>query len=154
MSQVNVFIIHLYNKYYSNLINRMQSNRKVKLLIFRSEVTKAVYAWNGDQVITIVGVRLRPVGHIMHGIPGRALRMAYRRGAKTFKVGDATYTVLNDELSIIGKLSELKRYNTITASGFEGSGDAWTELDEDDNGELVKWEDIKQILDSCLPAEK
>jgi len=49
--------------------------------------------------------------------------------------------------AVISRLSALKRYETSTGSGWEGSGAVWTELDEDKDGELVKFEDIQIIID-------
>lgn len=66
----------------------------MKILIFKSQSTKAVYSWNGKEVVTIVGAERRPVGKIMNGIPNAILETAYKAKAKTFNVGDATYSIL------------------------------------------------------------
>lgn len=66
----------------------------MKLLIFKSETTKAVYSWNGKEVVTIVGAERRPVGRIMKGIPNDILEKAHKSKAKKFKVGEADYSIL------------------------------------------------------------
>ncbi len=66
----------------------------MKLLIFKSETTKAIYSWNGEQVVTIIGSTGRPVGKIMKGIPNGVLDTAYKNKGKSFKVGDAIYSIL------------------------------------------------------------
>ena len=48
---------------------------------------------------------------------------------------------------VISRLLNLKRYETSTGTGWEGSGAVWTELDEDKDGELVKFEDVQKIID-------
>ena len=49
--------------------------------------------------------------------------------------------------SVISRLLLIKRYNTATCAGYAESGDVWTELDEDNEGELVKFEDVQKIID-------
>jgi hypothetical protein len=71
----------------------------MKLLIFKSKTTKAVYSWNGKEVVTIVGTERRPVGKIMKGIPNDILDVAYKAKSKTFKVGDASYSILQKKLN-------------------------------------------------------
>lgn len=67
----------------------------MKLLIFKSETTKAIYSWNGKQVVTIVSAKDRPVGKIMKGIPACYLEEAYDKNLNAFSVGRAIYTVLS-----------------------------------------------------------
>lgn len=69
-------------------------SKKMKLLIFKSETTKAVYSWNGKEAVTIVGAERRPVGKIMKGIPNDILETAYKSKSKKFKVGGADYSIL------------------------------------------------------------
>lgn len=52
-----------------------------------------------------------------------------------------------NKADVISRLLSLKRYETSTCSGSEGSGSVWTELYEDKDGELVKFEDIQIIID-------
>ncbi len=47
---------------------------------------------------------------------------------------------------VIDRLLSLKRYNTCTCAGYAESGDVWTELDEDKNGELIKVKDLKRLI--------
>ena len=48
---------------------------------------------------------------------------------------------------LISRLLRLKRYETSTGAGWEGSGAVWTELDEDKDGDLVKFKDVQKIID-------
>ena len=71
------------------------------ILIFRSETTKAIYSWNGKEVVTIVGSVDRPVGKIMRGLDNKHLEQVFkkiytppRHNYDYFKVGDADYQVL------------------------------------------------------------
>ena len=48
---------------------------------------------------------------------------------------------------VISCLLKLKRYETSTGAGWEGSGAVWVELDEDKEGELVRFEDVQEIID-------
>lgn len=41
---------------------------------------------------------------------------------------------------------QVKRYSWVSCSGHEGSGDTWTDDQEDPEGEWVKYEDIKHLL--------
>lgn len=66
----------------------------MKLLIFESEVTKAVYSWNGEKVITIVGAKDRAFGKVMKGISDTVLQGAYYLEANQFKIGGAYYNIL------------------------------------------------------------
>lgn len=52
-----------------------------------------------------------------------------------------------NKTDVISRLLDLKRYETSEGAGWEGSGAVWTELDEDKDGELVKFEDIQIIID-------
>jgi hypothetical protein len=67
----------------------------MKLLIFKSKATKAVYSWNGKEVVTIIGSTRRPVATIQKGIPSEIISEAYISTAKEFYVGDAVYSVLH-----------------------------------------------------------
>jgi hypothetical protein len=66
----------------------------MKLLIFKSETTKAIYSWNGKEVVTIVAAERRPVGKIIKGISNDTLAIVHKEKSKKFKIGDATYSVL------------------------------------------------------------
>lgn len=66
----------------------------MKLLIFESEVTKAVYSWNGEKVITIVGAKDRAFGKVMKGISNTILEAAYYLEADGFKISEAHYVIL------------------------------------------------------------
>lgn len=68
---------------------------KRKLMIFQSETTKAVYCWNGIQVVTVTDSEERPIGKIMEGIEDNLLHGAYESGLKAFWVGSARYLILN-----------------------------------------------------------
>jgi hypothetical protein len=52
---------------------------------------------------------------------------------------------------IITKLLELKRHTVCPCSG--SGGDSWTELEEDKEGELVKFEDIAKLISELKAKE-
>lgn len=66
----------------------------MKALIFKSEVTKAVYYWNGQDVITVEKAYRRPLGGIMNGIEKSILENAYKVTKKSFMVGGSKYIIL------------------------------------------------------------
>lgn len=70
----------------------------MRILIFESEVTKAVYCWNGKEVITIIGAKNRPVGKVMNFFTTNEdkipLMYTYIKNKKSFKIGSAKYNVL------------------------------------------------------------
>ncbi len=70
------------------------------ILIFRSNVTNAVYSWNGKQTVTIVGATNRPVGKIMQGFDNKYLKAIFEKNYAAkhsynyFQVGEADYQIL------------------------------------------------------------
>lgn len=64
------------------------------LLLFRSDTTKAVYFWNGENVITVKEAKNRPLGKVMRGFPNEILKGAYLLSSDGFYVGESHYTIL------------------------------------------------------------
>ena len=69
-------------------------SNNLKLLIFKSETTKAVYSWNGQKVVTIIGAKNRPIGKIMHGFENKQLEYVFEGKLVQFWVGNAKYNVI------------------------------------------------------------
>ena len=49
-------------------------------------------------------------------------------------------------LAKLERLQNLDRYNAYSASGYEGSGDSWVDIDKESDGEWVKHCDLMAIL--------
>lgn len=74
-------------------LQHISSNPDRKLMIFESRVTGAVYSWNGNEVVTIIGTESRPVGKIMEGIKNEELQAAFEKKNISFTVWGAVYRV-------------------------------------------------------------
>ena len=63
-----------------------------------------------------------------------------------------TYSVptISTKTTILNKISidilGLPRYSASACAGWEGSGATWTELDLDEEGDLIKYEDLINLL--------
>jgi len=64
-------------------------------LIFKSETSKAIYSWDGEYVSVVVASEKRPLGKIMKGFSKDDLDKAYKSKLNIFKIGDATYSIIN-----------------------------------------------------------
>lgn len=81
-------------------LNGLKTARKMifgkpEKLIFKSETTKAIYSWDGETVSVVVESENRPLGKIMKGFLNDDLDKAYKSKLKSFKIGDATYSIVN-----------------------------------------------------------
>ena len=71
-----------------------------KIFIIKSKVSEAVYAWNGEQMVCIVGAKKsflsgRNPGTIMDSSAyAPKLNEAYDKGWVNFFIGDAEYSVV------------------------------------------------------------
>lgn len=75
----------------------------MNLLIFRSEVTRAVYCWNGKETVTIKNSPGRPLGKVMKGMDNNKLELIFvnniiktkpHKPQKEFLIGSAKFTVI------------------------------------------------------------
>ena len=64
------------------------------ILIFKSETTKAVYSFNGNETVTIIGAKGRPVGKIMKGFENNQLEYVFKNKLLQFWVGESHYIAL------------------------------------------------------------
>lgn len=65
-------------------------------LLFVSDTTKAIYFWNGKEVIRVFSgnSKSRPVGAIVKGLPLKKIQFAHIFCADGFYVDEAHYSVL------------------------------------------------------------
>lgn len=84
--------------------------KKIKILIFKSTVTGAVYCWNGTDTVIIKephneGTKLiRPLGKVMRNMDEEMIeeiKIAHKNNKRFFYVGAAKYKVIK---KIISKL--------------------------------------------------
>lgn len=68
----------------------------MKLLIFQAQTTKAIYCFNGEQVIVVASISFLKVGKIVKGFPVRILTMVQEVGLNQFYVKFAKYIVISN----------------------------------------------------------
>ena len=61
-----------------------------------------------------------------------------------FTISFSTKTTILNKISI--DILGLPRYSASACAGWEGSGATWTELDLDEEGDLIKYEDLINLL--------
>lgn len=66
----------------------------MKLLIFQSETTQAVYCFNGTDIVTIVEAEGRPIGAVMKGIDKEFLNETFEQFDRIFYVREAKYKII------------------------------------------------------------